>query len=139
MGELVPDDRQNLSAVHRLEIPVAEFEGEYVRTMLGKIPATTLENMDYGYPRGTHLKMELEVVVRKVSIDEVASGKNKGDLFRMHEFKVKEVVIVGAYTADELDPGVGGGLAATGHDVEDEETDDRLEGEADEGRDIPDF
>ena len=47
--------------VHKtLEIPVAEFEGEYVRLMIGKLPAIQLE-MDYGYARGTHLKLELEV------------------------------------------------------------------------------
>jgi hypothetical protein len=139
------DEHQNLpvpAKVHALEIPVAEFEGEYVRNMLGKIPGITLE-MDYGYARGTHLKLELEVRVRKVAVDEVAHGKNKGDLFRLHEFVIEEAKILGAYTAEQADPGVGGGLAATGNDIEDEEqeTDDRPEGGTDEraGGDIPDF
>lgn len=121
---MTSDDQQNLPAVpekvHALEIPVAEFEGEYVRTMLGKIPGITLE-MDYGYARGTHLKLELEVRVKRVAVDEVASGKNKGDLFRLHEFAIEEAKILGAYTAEQTDPGVGGGLAATGNDIEDEE------------------
>lgn len=129
------DTQSNLPAVapvHTLEIPVAEFEGEMVRVMIGKLPAIALE-MDYGYARGTHLKLELEVRVRKVSVDEVTTGKNKGDLYREHQFAIEEARIVGAYTAEQLDEGVGGGLAATGSDVEDEEqeTDDRPEGELD--------
>lgn len=146
------DDQQNLpevvqkaEPVHATQIPVAEFEGEYVRVMLGKLPGITME-MDYGYARGTHLKLELEVRVRSVQVDEVASGKNKGELFRLHQFAIEEAKILGAYTADEADPGVGGGLAANGHDIEDEEqdteteTDDRPEGDSDERReDFPDF
>jgi hypothetical protein len=131
------DDQQNLPAVpdqagqvavHSLELPVAEFEGEMVRIMHGKLPGDVLQ-MDYGYRRGTHLKIELEVEVMRVSVDEVRAGKNKGDLVREHVFKLREAKIVGAYTAEQMDQGVGGSLAATGADVEDEEqeTDDRPE------------
>lgn len=147
------DDQQNLPAVpeptgtvHALEIPVAEFEGEYVRLMIGKLPGINLE-MDYGYARGTHLKLELEVRVRSVNVDEIAAGKNKGELVREHKFAIEEAKIIGAYTAEQADPGVGGGLAATGNDIEDDtedeeqETDERPEGAEDERRadDIPDF
>lgn len=157
-----PDEQQNLPAVpqqqevvHSLEIPVAQFEGEFVRHMIGKIPGITLE-MDYGYARGTHLKLELEVRVRSVNVDEVTTGKHKGDLKREHTFAIEEAKIIGAYTAEQVDEGVGGGLAATGHDVEDEEqhpdlseyseeyvaqdhdtdSDARPEGETNERRDI---
>ena len=122
---MTSDEQSNLPAevVHRtLEIPVAEFEGEYVRLMIGKLPAIDLE-MDYGYARGTHLKLELEVRVRSVNVDEVTSGKNKGDLKREHKFAIEEAKIIGAYTAEQLDEGVGGSLAATGTDIEDEEQD----------------
>lgn len=145
---MTSDEQQNLPAVpqiHSLEIPVAEFEGEMVRIMVGKIPAIALE-MDYGYSRGTHLKLELEVRVRSVRVDEVNSGKNKGDLFREHQFVIEEARILGAYTQEEMDPGVGGGLAAGAVD----ETDESSEGEADGGEhagpdaegpdgDFPDF
>lgn len=97
---------------HRtLELPVAEFEGEVVRVMLGKIPALNLE-MEFGYPRGTHLKLELEVRCRAVHVDEFTAGPNRGELYREHIFALEEAKIIGVYTADELDPGVGGGLAA---------------------------
>jgi hypothetical protein len=143
---MTTETEENLPAVpqtvHKtLEIPVAEFEGEYVRIMIGKLPAIDLE-MDYGYARGTHLKLELEVRVRSVNVDEVTSGKNKGDLKREHKFVIEEAKIIGAYTADELDQGVGGGLAATGEDIEDEEqdSDDRPEKEEEtyERREDPD-
>jgi len=144
------DDRSNALAVPEaekvsvLEMPVAEFEGEMVRLMIGKLPGITLE-MDYGYARGTHLKLELEVRVRKVSVDEVSVGRNKGDLYREHQFAIEEARIVGAYTADQLDPGVGGGLAAG---VEETDTNPETEGEPDgredsagdrAGEDFPDF
>lgn len=136
--------KENLPAVVQttaLEIPVADFEGEFVRIMYGKIPAIRLP-MDYGYGRGTHLKLELEVRVRSVLVDEVQTGKNKGDLFREHAFAIEEAKIIGVYTQDEADPGVGGGLAATGNDIEDEESDsddrpETTEGEADD--EFPDF
>lgn len=134
MSEL--DEQQNLPAipeqqqVSALEIPVADFEGEYVRLMVGKLPAINLE-MDYGYARGTHLKLELEVRVRSVNVDEVSSGRNKGDLVREHKFALEEARIIGAYTADQAEQGVGGSLAATGSDVEDEavNSDDRPAGQ----------
>lgn len=139
------DEHQNLPVVpepertHALEIPVAEFEGEYIRTMLGKLPGITLE-MDYGYARGTHLKLELEVRVRSLTVDEYTSGKNKGDLYREHMFVIEEAKIVGAYTADEMDPGVGGSASVSAQPEQDE-MDDRPEGDTDEHgtAGIPDF
>jgi hypothetical protein len=107
-----------VGVVHALEIPVAAFEGEYVREMVGKIPAITLP-MDYGYARGTFLKLEVEVRVRRVSVDEVNRGPHKGDLYREHQFTIEEVKIVGAYTAEQMDQGVGGGLAGSQEEDDD--------------------
>lgn len=128
------DGQQNLpEVVHStaIELPVAEFEGEMVRLMHGKLPGITLE-MDYGYKRDTHLKLEIEVRVRSVTVDEVRAGKARGDLVRIHEFAIEEAKILGAYTADQLEEGVGGSASVTAqHDieVEEQEMDDRPEGE----------
>lgn len=120
------DGQQNLPAtVHTTSpvIPVAEFEGEYVRTMIGKIPAINLE-MEVGYARGTHLKVEIELRVKGARVDEYAAGKRKGELFREHSFAIEDVKLVGVYTADEMDPGVGGSAAISEDDKQ--ELDERL-------------
>lgn len=132
------DDQQNLPAVPdpvhstAVTLPVAEFEGEMVRIMHGKLPGIVLE-MDYGYKRDTHLKLEIEVRVRSVTVDEMRAGKTKGDLVRIHEFAIEEAKIIGAYTADEMEQGVGGSASvAAQKDIEAEELDDRPEGEEDD-------
>lgn len=122
---------ENSHRVTDLAIPVSSFEGEYVRIMYGVIPKIRLP-MDYGYARDTHLKVELEVRVRSVLVDEMQTGKQKGELFREHNMVTEHIKIVGVYSAEEADIGVGGGLAANGHDIEDEdepetETDTRPE------------
>lgn len=86
---------------------VTEFEGEYVRVMLGKLPAVELA-MPEGYQRGTHLKLELEVRVRNVRYDEIRSGEHKGELARHHVLVLEEAKLLGAYRPEDLDPGVGG-------------------------------
>jgi hypothetical protein len=136
----VTEQSDNLpELVHQtaVEIPVAEFEGEMVRLMHGKMPGITLE-MDYGYKRDTHLKLEIEVRVRSVTVDEVRSGGNKGDLVRIHEFAIEEAKILGAYTSEQLDEGVGGSASVGAQkDIENDEMDDRPEG-ADDGAERPD-
>lgn len=123
----LPAIPQSQSPVHRtaMEIPVAEFEGEYVRLMLGRLPQLTME-MEVGYPRGTHLKLELEVRIKDLSVTE----DRRGDLTRVHQFVLEEVKLLGAYAADELDPGVGGSAGVTQEDVD--ELDDRPELESEE-------
>lgn len=114
--ERLPDVvHQTPSAV---EVPVATHEGEYIQTFIGKVPAITLE-MPVGYMRGTHLKFEVEVRVRGVSYDE----DRKGNLFAEHKLALEEVKLIGAYTAEQLDPGTGGSasVAAAGEDDEDEQ------------------
>lgn len=90
------------------ELPIVEFEGDLVRQMLGKIPGFEIE-MPVGYKRGTHLKFELEVRIRNVAVNE----DRKGELSRMHTFALEEIKLVGAYTADQLDPGVGGSASVS--------------------------
>lgn len=91
-------------------IPVAEFEGEFVRSFEGKLPALTLD-MPEGYVRGTHLKLELEVRVRNVHYDEM--GKER-DLTRMHQFALEEVRLTDAFDPAHRPDNVGGNLAAAG-------------------------
>lgn len=119
-SEIVVDPDQIASAIQSIEatpMPVAVFEGEYIRNMVGKLPSINLA-MDEGYARGTHLKIELEVRIRSVRVDENRSG----DLIREHQFSIEEAKIVGAYAAHELDPGVGGNAA--GSNQTDDETED---------------
>lgn len=123
--------------VHKtVEVPVAEFEGEFVREMIGKIPQINME-MPVGYSRGTHLKLELEVRVTGVRVDEFKSGEKKGDLFREHTLKLEEIKLIGAYTADELDPGVGGSASVTAAKQDDEDDpDERLDAEEKDENDV---
>lgn len=143
------DVQQNLPAtVHAtpLEMPVAEMEGELVRLFLGKIPALNLE-MEYGYARGAHLKIELNVRCRRYAADEIKAGPRKGELVREHIFDIESASIVGVYTQEEIDAadgaGVGGGLAAGVETEEDDDSDDRPDSEGaddEQGHDpFPDF
>lgn len=110
--------------VHVTPVPIATMEGETVRFMTGKFPAMTLP-MDYGYPRGTHLKIEIVARVRKLSIDEIERGPDKGQLIREHQFAIVEARIVGSYTEEQVDEqegsGVGGSAAADAPQQEEEE------------------
>lgn len=118
-----------------LEQPIFEFEGEMVRLMVGEFPSMKLP-MDYGYPRGAHVKMEMEFRVRRVIVDEHKSRGGAMDLVRVHTFVLEDARIVGAFTADEVDPGVGGGLAAG---AQEQETDESPEGEVQDGLPDPGF
>ena len=122
-GEKEYVEPQSKEVVHKtpksLEVPVAEFEGEWIRKMTGKLQALTLE-MPVGYARGTHLKLELEVRVRDVSIRELKDGA----LYREHTFALEEIKLLGAYSADEMDPGVGGSAAVGAEDEEEGKGDD---------------
>lgn len=98
--------------VHVTPMPIAETEGEMIRRMEGKLPGITLQ-MDYGYPRNTYLKLEVEVRVQSFLTDEIRSGVDKGQLVRRHNFAIEEVKIVGAYTAAQMEQGVGGSASAS--------------------------
>ncbi len=98
--------------VHRppTELPIVEVEGEIIRKMLAKMPGFEVE-LPVGYRRGTHLKFEVEVRVRGIAHRE-GKGRDK-ELERMHDFALEEIKLIGAYTADQLDPGVGGSAAVS--------------------------
>ena len=85
---------------------VAEFEGEYVREMVGRFPALTL-TMAEGYTRGTHLMLGLEVRVRNVRYEE----DRKGDLSRVHVFALEEAKIYQAFDPAQQVTNVGGTAA----------------------------
>lgn len=117
--------------------PVAEFEGEFVRLMEGKMPGLTI-TMPEGYKRNMHLVMQVECRVRSVDHPE---DKKTGDLTRMHNLALEEVRLIDAFHPDARPNNVGGSLAS---DVGWKERlmafvegeDDELE--IDESDDIPD-
>lgn len=98
-------------------ILVGEFEGEYVRFMEGRLPAITLQ-MEEGWPRGTHLKLGVEVRVRGVQHDEITTKEHRGDLKRVHTLALEEVRMEGVFSADEADPGVGGSAGGSAPRIE---------------------
>lgn len=114
------DERREEEVPEVKAIPVAQMDGEFIRVMEGKLPAITLE-MAEGYPRNTHLKLEVEVRVRGFHYDEISRGPQKGDLVRQHLFALEEVKLIGAYAPEELDPGVGGSASAAAIGAEPEE------------------
>lgn len=87
-------------------IPVAEFEGEFVRNFEGKLPAIVLD-MPEGYQRGMHLVMEVEVRVRNVGYIE----DKKQDLTRQHIFALEEVRLKEAFDPAHRPTNVGGSSA----------------------------
>lgn len=122
-----------VTRVTSLEIPVAKDPdtGELVRRMFGKLPALLME-METGYPRGAHLKMEVEVRVRRAFTDEHVAGPHKGELYREHHFTIEQATVIGVYSADEMDPGVGGGLAASNQEEQDDDEDPGADGPTDD-------
>lgn len=88
-------------------IAVAKFEGEYVTSMLAKLPAVSMEMVE-GYARGTHLRLMLEVRVKNVRYEE----DRKGGLCRQHIFGLESVQLVSAFAPEEADDGVGGSASA---------------------------
>lgn len=89
-------------------MPVAEFEGEMVRQMEGKLPALTLD-MPEGYRRNTHIRMNLEVRVRHVDHIE----DSRGDLVRRHMFAIEDAQMIDAFDpATRPDP-VDGNLSGS--------------------------
>lgn len=116
--------------VHVTPMPIAEVEGEMIRRMEGKIPGLTLQ-MDYGYKRNTHLRLEVEVRVQSVLVDEIRGGPDRGQLVRRHNFAIEEVKIVGAYTAAQMEQGVGGSASASA--VREETEDERRDSEPADG------
>ena len=91
---------------HLKTLPVAEFEGEYVRAFEAKLPAITLD-MPEGYLRGTHLLLALEVRIRNVAYDE----DKRGDLTRRHTLALEEIKLTDAFDPASRPSNVGGNSA----------------------------
>lgn len=105
-------------------IPIAEFEGEFVRQFEGRLPALTLD-MPEGYTRGTHLLLAVEVRVRNVSYVE----DKRGDLTRHHVFALEEISLKEAFDPATRPNNVGGTSAG---DAWAERLLDYLHGDVDE-------
>lgn len=108
---MVTQHMENIEDLENLEeivpavktLPVAEFEGEFVRQFEAKLPAITLD-MPEGYMRGTHLLMEVEVRVRNVGMNE----NRDGDLVRNHVLALEEVRLKEAFDPATRPINVGG-------------------------------
>src|SRR5947209_5486175 len=59
------------------------FDGQEIVGYVAAIPAMKLEAPD-SYQRGTYLTLQVEVRVRSVRYEEVTSGKQKGELIKVH-------------------------------------------------------
>lgn len=113
-------------------MPIAEFEGEIVRKMEGKLPVLTLD-MAEGYPRHHHIVMEVEVRVRNINHVE----DKHGDLVRHHNLAIVGAQIVETFSPDSRPTSISGHTGGW-----QEELMAFLEGDADEldfdGEQIPD-
>lgn len=98
-------------------IPIAQFEGEFVREMSGRLPAVTMA-MAEGYPRGTILRLQVEVRVRNVRYEEIVRGEHKGELVREHVLALESAQMVAAFSPEQDRSDVGGSASANGIDHE---------------------
>lgn len=105
-------------------IPVAEFEGEFVRAFESKLPAIALD-MAEGYARGMHVVFEVEARVRNVSYIE----DKRGDLIRQHNLALEQVRLADAFDPAHRPFNVGGNSAGDSWVTQ---LVDYLEGESDE-------
>lgn len=85
------------------------FEGSPVVDFLGRIPAVVVE-CPQAYARGTVLKLNVEVRVKSVRLEE----NKDGDLVRQHIFAVEDLSIANVVDAQDLARSLVGGSAA-GH------------------------
>lgn len=115
-------------------IPVAEFEGEFVRNMEAKLPALKI-GMPEGYQRGTHMILEVEVRVRNVGYNE----DKDGDLTRLHTLALEQIKLTDVFDPANRPTNVGGNSAG---DAWVDELLSFLDGDADvldfDGEEIPD-
>lgn len=74
-----------------------EFEGQEISEFIASLPSMKLEAPD-SYQRGTYLTLQVEVRVRSVRYEEVTSGKNKGDLQKVHVLAIENVAVTETLT-----------------------------------------
>lgn len=77
-----------------------EFEGQEISEFIAVIPSMKLEAPD-SYQRGTYLTLNVEVRVRSVRYEEVTSGKNKGDLQKVHVLAIENVSVAETITPQQ--------------------------------------
>lgn len=77
---------------------VFEFEGDEISEFYAQIPSTRLEG-DVAYPRGTRIRMEIELRVSSVRHDE---NKRTGKLMRIHTLALEEARVLSAFTPAQL-------------------------------------
>lgn len=87
---------------------VAEFEGEFVRSMEAKLPGITIV-MPEGYKRNMHLVLQVECRVRSLDHPE---DKKTGELTRMHNMALEAVRLTEAFHPDARPNNVGGNAAS---------------------------
>lgn len=76
------------------------FDGQEIVGYVASIPAMKLEAPD-SYQRGTYMTLQVEVRVRSVRYEEVTSGKQKGELVKVHVLATEDVKILGVLTPQE--------------------------------------
>lgn len=86
------------------------FEGSPIVDHVGRIPAVSVECPE-GYARGTVLKLNVEVRVRSVRMEE---DKN-GDVVRQVIFAVEDLSIDSVITPEQLSQSLVGGTASGSH------------------------
>lgn len=93
------------------------FEGDFVHDLEGKLPAMTVE-MPEAYTRGTVLRLNVEVRVKSVRLEE----NRKGDLVRQHVFALESINLAAAFKPEDDRSSVGGSASGvptqTPEDVE---------------------
>lgn len=88
-------------------LPVAVFEGDPITQMDAILPRMVIE-MPEGYQRGTHLRLNVEVRIKSVRLEE---GR-KGDLVRQHVLAIEGVELVAAFQPEQVRDDVGGSASA---------------------------
>jgi hypothetical protein len=77
-----------------------EFEGQEISEFIAVIPSMKLEAPD-SYQRGTYLTLNVEVRVKSVRYEEVTTGKNKGDLQKVHVLAIENVSVTETITPQQ--------------------------------------
>ena len=97
-------------------VPVSVFEGVPITQMDAILPRMVIE-MPEGYQRGTHLRLNVEVRIKSVRLEE---GR-KGDLVRQHVLAIEGVELVSAFQPEQIRDDVGGSASASAQLPDEEE------------------
>lgn len=86
-----------------------EFEGDVVSDMVGKLPAMSVE-LGESYARGTVLRLNVEVHVKSVRLEE----NRKGELERHHVFALDDISLVATFKPEEDRSAISGSASSSG-------------------------